>query len=160
MAVVNDTVKTVPVSCPRDGLVEGLRVVVAHAGGPVVRTGAGVTTCQVPVVGSNHSKLFPPPSSQSVIVMESNELPVDTATSKYWPVDEAGGVLTGFDPYWATVPPPTPTAAAVVPSLAAVAVPEDVVDVPLAELVEPVGGDGAVVVVVPPPPPATAVWLR
>ena len=77
-------------------------------------------------------------------MIEVKELPDDRATSKYSPVDEKVGAPTGSDPYWATVKAPTPVAEAVVPSLVAVAVPVELVDVPLAELVEPAGGGGGV----------------
>jgi len=79
-----------------------------------------------------------------VTVTAEKELPVDSATSKYSPVEVNVVVPTGSDPYCATVSAPTPAPLAVVPPLVAVAVPAEVLDVALAELVAPAGAEGAV----------------
>jgi hypothetical protein len=79
-----------------------------------------------------------------VMVRDVKVLPDESATSKYCPVEENVGAATGSDPYWATVSAPTPILLAVVLSLVAVAVPVELDDVPLCELVEPVGAVGAV----------------
>jgi hypothetical protein len=92
----------------------------------------------------NHSKPLPPLRLQSVTVTDENELPVDSATSKYSPVEVNVGATTGSDPYCATVSAPTPAPLAVVPLLVATAVPVELLDVALAELVAPAGGAGAV----------------
>ena len=75
---------------------------------------------------------------------EAKELPDDKATSKYPPADEKLGLPTGFELYWETVRAPTPAALAVVLSLVAVAVPVELAEPPLAELVEPDGGGGGI----------------
>jgi len=76
-------------------------------------------------------------------VTEVKALPAESEASKYFPDEINEGALTGSDPYWATVSPPTPVALAVVPALVAVAVPLELDEVPLAEPVEPVGAAGA-----------------
>ena len=139
----DDTAKTVPVSWERVGLLLEPRVTDTHGGGPAVSVAAGVTACQAPTpllaALLNHSNLLPPPRLQFVTVTVENELPVESATSKYSPVEVKVGAPTGSDPYCATVSAPTPEPLAVVPAFVAVAVPPDVLDVPLAELVAPAG---------------------
>jgi hypothetical protein len=151
---VRDTPNTVPVACAKVGLLVELRVAERHAGGPVVATGVGVTACHAPVplfaTGLNHSKPLPPLRLQFVMVTEVKVLPEDSATSKYAPDGVKGGAATGSDPYCAAVSPPTPTALAVVPALTAVAVPVELDEVALAELVEPVGAAGVTGGGVPP----------
>jgi hypothetical protein len=71
-------------------------------------------------------------------------LPEESATSKYSPDEEKLGEPTGSEAYCATVSAPTPLADAVVPSLVAVAVPVELDDVPLAELIDPDGAGGGV----------------
>ncbi len=143
-----DTANTVPVSWVRLGLLLAFRVTDPHGGGPAVNVAAGVTACQAPApllaALLNHSKLLPPPKSQSVIVTVENAFPVDRATSKYFPVVVKVAVRAGLDPYCATVSAPWPEPLAVVPELVAVAVPPEVSDLPLAELVAPAGAAGGV----------------
>ena len=69
-------------------------------------------------------------------------------------------MLTGSDPYWATVRPPTPAAVAVVPALVAEAVPVGLDELALAELVEPVGAGGVTGAGAPPPGWARLVSLK
>jgi hypothetical protein len=145
---LEDTPKTVPVTCARVGLLVALRVTARHGSGPVVAMGVGVTTCQAPTplfaAVLNHSKPVPPPRLQSLIVVEVKPLPAESATSKYSPDEVKEGVLTGSFPYWATVTPPTPVALAVVPALTAEAVPVGLVELPLCELVAALGAAGGV----------------
>jgi len=144
---VDDTPNMVPVTCARVGLLVALRVAERHGGVPVVTTGVGVTACQAPAplfaVGLNHSRPLPPPRLQSLIVAVVNALPAERATSKYAPDEVKGVAITGSDPYWATVSPPTPVALAVVPALTAEAVPVEIEESPLAELIDAVGAAGA-----------------
>jgi hypothetical protein len=81
---------------------------------------------------------------QSLIVVEVKALPAESATSKYSPDEVKEGALTGSDPYWATVRPPTPVPLAVVPALTAEAVPVELDEVALVELVAAVGAAGGV----------------
>ena len=101
--VVIETAKTVAVSWAKVGLLLELRTTEAHGGVPDVSRGVGVTACHAPepafAVPLNHSKLLPPPRLQSVMVAEVNELPIETATSKYSPAEVKEGVLTGSEPY-------------------------------------------------------------
>ena len=85
------------------GLLLALRVTDAHGGGPALTVGVGMTGCQAPApplaVPLNQSRPFPPAKLQSVTVREVNELPDDTATSKYSPDETNEGAPTGSDPY-------------------------------------------------------------
>jgi len=66
-------------------------------------------------------------------------LPVEAATSKYSPDAPALDDPVGLVEYWDTVTVPSPVASAVMLSLEAAAVPDALVDVPDAELVDPAG---------------------
>jgi hypothetical protein len=147
VVALDDTPKTVPVTCARVGLLFELRVTERHGVKPVVATGVGVTACQAPEplcpAGLNHSRPLPPPRLQTLSVTEVKALPAESEASKYFPDEVNEGALTGSDPYWATVSPPTPIALTVVPAFVAVAVPLELDEVPLAEPVEPVGAAGA-----------------
>jgi hypothetical protein len=81
---------------------------------------------------------------QSCTVVAVKELPDEMATSRYFPAEGKLGEPTGSELYCATVRAPTPVADAVVLSLVAVAVPVELDDVPLAELVDPTGAAGGV----------------
>ena len=143
-----DVAMTVPVTWARVGLLVELRVAVAHGGEPAEKTGVGVMGSHPPTpplaAGLNHSRLLPPPRLQSVMVSVVKELPVDSATSKYCPLEVKVGAATGSDPYCATVIAPTPVLLAVALSLLAVAVPVELDDAPPWELTEPVGAGGGV----------------
>ena len=78
------------------------------------------------------------------MVVEVKELPEERATSKYSSAEVKLGAPAGLEPYWATVRAPRPVAEAVVLSLVAVAVPVELLEEPLAELVAPAGAVGAV----------------
>lgn len=159
-AGVVDTASTVPVSWLRLGFDELVSVAVTHAGGPAAYVGVGETGSQAPApafaCGFHHSRLVPPFRLQSWTVVLVKVFPDDSATSKYWPEALKLGLPTGSELYWATVRAPSPVADAVVLSLVALAVPVELDDVPLVELVDPDGGEGGVGAVdggVPPPPP-------
>ena len=92
--------------------------------------------------GFHHLRLVPPFRLQSFTVIVAKEFPEEAWTSKYSPVEEGIGVLTGFDEYCATVTAPTPVALTEVLSLVALAVPVELVDDPLAWLLDPAGGVG------------------
>jgi hypothetical protein len=85
---------------------------------------------------------LPPFKLQSFTVIVAKELPEEAWTSKYFPVEEGLGMLTGFDEYCATVTAPTPVALTEVLSLVALAVPVELVDDPLAWLLDPAGAVG------------------
>jgi hypothetical protein len=105
-----------------------------------------VTGSQAPLppeaAGFHHLRVVPPFRLQSFTVIVAKELPEEAWTSKYSPVEEGIGVLTGFDEYCATVTAPTPVALTEVLSLVALAVPVELVDDPLAWLVDPAGAVG------------------
>ena len=92
--------------------------------------------------GFHHLRLVPPFRLQSFTVIVVKELPEEAWMSKYSPVEEGLGMLTGFDEYCATVTAPTPVALTEVLSLVALAVPVELVDDPLAWLLDPAGGVG------------------
>jgi hypothetical protein len=161
---VEDTPNTVPVTCAKVGLLVELRVTERHGGGPDVTTGVGVTACHDPAplfaAGLNHSRPVPPLRLQSLIVAEVKALPEESATSKYAPDEVKEGAVTGSEPYWATVSPPTPVALAVVPALMAEAVPVGLDEVALAELIDAVGAAGATGAGAPPTAAGMTVSLK
>jgi hypothetical protein len=69
-------------------------------------------------------------------------LPDATSTSKYPPGVENVGLATGSLAYSDTVTAPTPVPLAVVASLVALQVPDEVEDEQFCELVAPAGGEG------------------
>jgi hypothetical protein len=79
---------------------------------------------------------------QSVIVRLEKLLPEATCTSKYSPGVENVGLATGSLLYWDTVTAPSPLPLAVVASLVAVQVPDELEDEQFCELVTPAGGEG------------------
>jgi hypothetical protein len=79
---------------------------------------------------------------QSVIVRLEKLLPEVTCTSKYSSDVEKLGLPTGSLPYWDTVTDPSPLPLAVVSSLVALQVPDELDEEQFWELVTPDGGEG------------------
>jgi hypothetical protein len=84
----------------------------------------------------------PPFRLQSVIVRLAKLLPEATCTSKYSPGVENVGLATGSLAYWDTVTAPSPLPLAVVSSLVALQVPDELDEEQFCELVAPEGGEG------------------
>ena len=133
--------KTVPVSRERLGLAGGAD---RRRHTPVARLCR--TSCPFHrLPGSSpfhHSRPVAPFRLQSVIVRLVKLLPAATSTSKYPPGVEKLGLATGSLAYWDTVTAPTPVPLAVVASLVALQVPDELEDEQFCELVPPAGGEG------------------
>ena len=130
----NATAKTTAVLSAIGGDEVEVSKVEMHGGGPPERA-CGETTVQV--LPFHHMRPVPPLRLQSVIVREAKLLPDATSTPKYSPAGENVGAPTGSTAYCDTVKDPSPFASTVTPSLPAEALCPELLDVALAEEVEP-----------------------